>query len=899
MPTTRSGSEGFPDDRAVNFVLGFPTAVAPEYRNRSSLASSPPLFVLRVPETGYAAGVDRVVGALRASLYDNGKLVPFAHLPPEDDSALLSETAGIQLLSGAPEYMTPDRFPHFRVMRDLVTYIRRNPDAWRQGPQTRSLRLYASEQRAQRGGLLGFTRRETEAPDLGLGGLPGFLVKVSWLSFVQRMPKWLWACWTSRKVMRGWLGAEKIAGGGKKLFRVMDTVGAVWGAQLSRDPNHEEALQQIDRLLFRALLEDLRTPAIGRIRPGRRRRTGRPVLLVELPPPGTPGARAADRFLRSVDEARATAGPPGPLVVAVGQPSETLLADLDCRDEFTFAQASQHLGQSDKPTVLVTFTEEAMAGPGLDLRKVTPRTFKFSRTIPTGIVTCVTVVALIAAGLVTRRALTPDVDHSCVGGSESVAESARTTPVPVDSKGWYEAAVREIDEQNKRAEQAAAQGRTVRTVVAFVSSVPTDENETRFDGTIPELRGIAMWQKKVLDDAVSNDSAVRLRVEVRPTGRAFANAVAEAKRLVARVRDEPGVQSAEAYARVVGVLAYAQSRDETRDALQVLGAAKIPTIGTTATADEMLGGDASLSYWPFTPANSTEARIEADFASGQNIVAAPGSGSGDSCSPARRALVIESSADLYSRSLADKFRAGFPGASQVFNFNQDGDFEPAPPAGATSVSSADELARQLCKALKEQPESVVYWSARARDFTAFIDAMDNQGTCIGDDITVLGGNELTNVAQTGAFNNKNWLRLYYSAHRQPASDPRVSDKTRQFVDDYNAFVQSTTKGTDPWVQDGHSAVSYDAFHVLSQAVDQARLRDESVSRESVLVALGAGVTFNGATGYVSYDQGNNAPPVDKTLVLLRQLADRTEAVVVCGAYEQGASSRAQGPPCSR
>ncbi|MEU6276833.1 ABC transporter substrate-binding protein [Streptomyces populi] len=897
MPTT---PEGFPDDRATDFVLGFPTAVAPEYRNRSTLETSPPLFLL-VPPTAHTAGVDRVVGALRASLYDNGKLVPLAHLPAEDDSALLSETAGIQLLSNGPEHMTPDRFPHFRVMQDLVTYIRQKPDAWTAGPQARDLRRHASEQRAQRGGLLGFTRKETDAPGVGAGWLPDFLLKIGWLSFVQRLPKWLWARRTSRRVMRGWLGAEKIAGGGKNLFRVMDTVGALWSSQLRRDPDHEETLQQLDRLLLRALLEDLRTPVTGRVLPGRRRRTGRPVLLVELPQPGGPGARAAERFLRSVQEARVTARPPGPLVVAVGRPSESLLADLGRPTGLSFAQAALHLVQSDRNLVLVPISEGAMDRPGLDLRRVAPRTFRFSRLVPTAIVTCVSVLSLTAAGLAARQALAPDANHHCVGGTESVAESARATAVPVDSKGWFDAAMREIDEQNKRAEQAAVRGGTVRTVVAFVSSVPTDENETRFDGTIPELRGIAMWQKKVLDDAVSNNSAVRLRVDVRPTGKAFTNAVAEARKLVTQVQHEPGATSPMAYTRVVGVLGYAQSRDETRRALQVLGAAKIPTIGTTATADEMLGGDASLSYWPFTPANSTEARIEADLASHQNIVAAQGSGrtSDDNCSPARRALVIESSADLYSRSLADKFQADFTGTTEVFNFNQDGDFAPAPPTGAINISSADDLSRQLCKALTAEPQSVVYWSARARDFTAFINAMDTRGTCVGNDITVLGGNELTNVAQTGAFNNKNWLRLYYSAHRLPATDPRVSDKTRQFVDDYNVFVRATTKGTDPWVQDGHSAVSYDAFHVLSQAVDQAGLRDRSVSRVSVLVALGAGVTFNGATGYVSYDQGSNAPPVDKTLVLLRQLADRPTAVVVCGAYDQGASSGTQGPPCSR
>ncbi|MHA5054207.1 type 1 periplasmic-binding domain-containing protein [Streptomyces sp. SD15] len=892
MPANQGGREGFPDDRAGDFVRDFPTTVAPEYRNRANLATMPPLFVLRVPESAYTTGVDRVVRALIGSLDHNGKLVPYAYLPAGEDTALLAGGAGVQLQTGAPENMTPDRFPHTRIIRDLVTYIRAHPQAWTEhGSQAKELQAYACEQRASRGGLLGFSRMQGPED----GGVAGFLMRVGWLSFVQTLPRWLWARAMSRKVMRGWLGAEAVAGGSKKLFRVIDNLGSVRGTQLSGDPGHEEALQELDWLLLRALLEDLSAPSTGRFLPARRRRTGRPVLLVELPPEGSRGALAAERFLRSLHRARTTARPPGPLVVAVGLPSAALLEELGDPDEMSLSEASLRLGQRDGPPVLVTFAEESLARRGLPVRPVDPRTFKFDWTVPTWLVTGVAVLALSAAGLTTRQALVPDVDRSCVGGAGSVAESARATPIPVDSKGWYDAAVKEIAEQNTRAEQAAAQGRTVRTVVAFVSSVPTNENETRFDGTIPELRGIAMWQRKLLDDAVSNDSAVRLRVDVRPTGRAFTNAVAEAEKLVAEVRDE---RAAKAYEKIVGVLGYAQSRDETRAALQVLGNARIPTIGTTATADEMLAGPASLSFWPFTPANSTEARIEADFASQQNIVAKPGTQE-DSCSPAHRAIVIESSADLYSRSLADKFRAAFPGESQVFNFNQDGDFDPPPPAGATSVSSADELARQLCKALRTDPESVVYWSARARDFTAFITAMDTRGTCIDDDVTVLGGNELTNVAQTGVYNNKDWLRLYYSAHRMPATDTRASEKTLQFVSDYNAFVGRTTKGTDPWVQDGHSAVSYDAFHVLSQAVDQARLRDESVSRTSVLSVLGGGVTFNGATGYVSYDQGNNAPPLDKTLVLMRQLAERPAAVVVCGAYRQGASSRTQGAPCAR
>ncbi|WP_367125523.1 ABC transporter substrate-binding protein [Streptomyces phytohabitans] len=900
MTANQHEHEGFPDDRAMDFVLAFPTSVAPEYRNRADLSTSPPLFLLRVPESAYVRGADRLRGALRASLDQNGKLAPVALLPATGGGTLLSDTAGVQLMTGAPEHMTPDAYPHFHVVRDLVTYVRSHPDAWLQGPQTRNLRQYASERRAQRGGPLGFTRVEGPALD----GLPGFLVGLSWLSFVQRLPKWLWARRTSRKVMRGWLGAEQLAGGGRELFRVMDVAGGVWSARLLNDPQHPEALQELDRLLFRALLEDLRTPAIGRFRPGQRRRTARPVLLVDLPPSPAPddpdqeekrgASRAAERFLRAVYEAQPGDGRhPGPLVVAVGCPSGELLAHLGEPAVQTLAQASQALGMNGGDPVLVDFTEEVLRGPGLHVRQVKPRTFRFSRRVPAALTTCLTVLALLAAGVVGFSVL-PD-DRPCVGGSRTVDEAAPRDAVPVDAEGWYEAVVKTIDEQNSRAEQLASRGRVVRTVVAFGSNVPTDKDETPFDGTIQELRGIAMWQEKLLSDAESDNSIVPLRVEVRPTGRAFAHAEREAEKVVAEVKSEPGPAEAEAYTRVVGALGYAQSRTETRRALQVLGREGVPTIGTTATADEMLDGYANGSYWPFTPPNSVEGRIAASFASSQGILAV--GGSDNTCAPAKRALIVESSTDLYSHSLAGKFRAAFPGPSTVFDFSQEGDFSDRT-GDAEQLGNAPGLARALCQALAKAPDSVVYWTTRARDFTAFINSMNTEGTCLEKDITVLGGNELTNVAQTGAFADKDWLRLYYSAHRQPESST-TSEVTRKFVQDYTAFVKRTTKGVDPWPQDGHSAVSYDAFHALSQAVDRAYGgQNEAIDRESVLVALRSGsISFNGATGYVSYSGNANAQPVDKALFLLRQIGNRPETVLQCGAYAPNESTEKQGAPC--
>ncbi|MFF3380708.1 ABC transporter substrate-binding protein [Streptomyces sp. NPDC002680] len=911
MPSDDRPERNFPGDRAIDFIREFRSAVVPDYGSRVSLDTSPPLFVLRVPEATYRTGVQRIVNPLIDALRtDSSRRVPYAHLTAASDDELLSTEAGTELSRGATGHLTPDRYPYFHVMRDLVTYIKDNPGSWTHGSWEKELRKHASERRAQRGGLLAFTRMD--APDVGaaLGGVAGVLTKLSWLSFVQRGPRRIWAAWISRRVTKGWLGSEQPAASGQNLFKVMDDVGAERAPHL-RNPNHPEhggALRELDSFVLRALLEDLSRPPVGRFRPGRRRRTARPVIIVEIPPPGAPGARAAERFLRALHHCqrgpRSTARPPGPLVLAVGTPSDALLKDLGASTtpalpdtavrlvECTFPEAAGRLTDNGGPPVVVSLKESEFAGEGTYVGRLKPKTFTFHRYVPTSVAAGAVVLAVLATALIVPRVIGTPTD--CLGGTDSVGDSDPGGKIPVQAKAWYDAAKAAIDVENARVADYAESGREVRTVVVFISRVPKTEDQTRFDGTIPELRGIAMWQRTLNEAAASNSTLVPLHVDVRETGEGFRNAEAMAADLVREVRAERGSPERD---RIVGVLAYAQSREETQAALQVLGRARIPTIGTTATADEMSEGDASFSYWPFTPSNSREARIEADFARRKNIVALPDSE--DECAPAGHAIVVESSTDLYSRSLAARFMADFPGDETLFNFNQEGDFDPPAPDPDDNLSSADILARRICEALAERPKSVVYWSARAKDFTAFVNSMDLEGTCLGQDITVLGGNELTNVAQTGVFRNKNWLRLYYSAHRMPDDAAAgASVKTRQFVREYKDFVADTTKGTDPWRQDGHSAVSYDAFHVLSQAVSEAYQSDPDITRNSVLIELRNGVRFDGATGSVSYAEGSNAPPVDKTLVLLRQLADGPRAVVACGAYREDESSERQGPPCA-
>lgn len=130
--------------------------------------------------------------------------------------------------------------------------------------------------------------------------------------------------------------------------------------------------------------------------------------------------------------------------------------------------------------------------------------------------------------------------------------------------------------------------------------------------------------------------------------------------------------------------------------------------------------------------------------------------------------------------------------------------------------------------------------------------------------------------------------------RAPAArgDERASQKTQQFVRLYNGNYPR-----DPWRQDGHSAVSYDAFHVLSRAVDEAHTGN-GVRRESVVTALKNGISFDGATGFIQFSEFSSGPPVKKTLVILRQSDGEPTAVVACGAYTQKAGKeKNQGPPC--
>ncbi|WP_326791154.1 hypothetical protein [Streptomyces sp. NBC_00151] len=148
------------------------------------------------------------------------------------------------------------------------------------------------------------------------------------------------------------MGTELDAERGEDLFGAV--YHWVWTSGLfGGTPLGEEASQVCENLLVRALLEDLGVPSVGGLLPTRRRRTARPVLLFALPHDSTQRV-AAECFLKAVHTAHSAPAAravqePGPLVIAVGQPSTALLSQLK-PDERNFATAAGCLARGhDQP----------------------------------------------------------------------------------------------------------------------------------------------------------------------------------------------------------------------------------------------------------------------------------------------------------------------------------------------------------------------------------------------------------------------------------------------------------------------------------------------------------------------------------------------------------------------
>ncbi|MEU0806099.1 hypothetical protein [Streptomyces sp. NPDC005970] len=473
--------------------------------------------------------------------------------------------------------------------------------------------------------------------------------------------------------------------------------------------------------------------------------------------------------------------------------------------------------------------------------------------------------------------------------TESAAPSGTgRIPSGKSPKELYRAVRAMIERQNEEADAAAARpGAMVRTVVYL--GVPVTVNswkEAMYSGAIPELRGIALAQEELNREASRDEgNKVWLRVRVEDAGERFTKAPAVAAEIVRELKREKGDE------QIMGVVGLGQSRKDTLRARDILGEGGLPVIGTVATAEEM---QRHPMYRQVAPDNRREARIAADFARRGNIVqTAPGK-----CAPAERAVVIADPTDNYSANLSERFTEEFRDTHRIW-YTAGGDrmsHHPAQEDGVEWVQKFSEMAEKVCRRLKDEPRTVVYWTARANEFGAFLDEF-NSGTECNGQLTALGGNDLTNAVVDEQRPSERYprLRLYYAAHALPKSyPPNVMGENfrRQYVATYGS--------RDPWSNDGRTPLASDALRVLATALNEARqdAGTAAFGRGTVQAALvngaGGAAGVRGASGTLAFGRDGKVPTA-KRLLILHDTKRGPEVALECGARDNGDERKTWGP----
>ena len=140
----------------------------------------------------------------------------------------------------------------------------------------------------------------------------------------------------------------------------------------------------------------------------------------------------------------------------------------------------------------------------------------------------------------------------------------------------------DIEKENKDAEKAAKNpDALVRTVVYLGVPVTVGSwDDATYSGAIPELRGIALAQQKLNDEAARDKgNKVLLQVRLEDAGPKFSRAPGIAK----KIAEEAGSKKGE---EIVGVVGLGQSREATMDTRDILGKAGVPETWLFAPPDD-------------------------------------------------------------------------------------------------------------------------------------------------------------------------------------------------------------------------------------------------------------------------------------------------------------------------
>ncbi|WP_434597931.1 hypothetical protein [Streptomyces sp. A5-4] len=906
---------GFPNAvGATDFLRAFRSAVFPSNWRLLNSQTVPPVL-LRTGGEGERAGQrsKRVLDALEESLKTpDGRAVAFArpqrHRSADPGQDLLTLHVGRELPRDPSKRTGRLKLRDFDLVDRLVEEARglaaQSPDELsdRQlqdllGGATLRNQLY--ERRVAEPDGLPHALAQLAPPVDGSGVVMTYVTRVVARPLFYRLPRRLWSWRWKRRLLtsrrygwyRQWLNLARTHG--TFFDRISEVLGGQAIALRGNAQDQQNALLELEKLLLRAMLADLHRAHSGRVGPWKRRRRTRRVVLLDLPAAAEDGGKDANRFLQAYRSVYRVDGSASLLVVGAGQPDDYVEVSgqrwhqeraegLAAEAQYLLTPPDGHAGDNDPWLLLPSLADSDFDGVGLAVARVQPPTPVLGPRAESSVqvaVVSTAVVALVLGATPIWRGGSGE-DTRCLDGSKVsdtvVPEALRNVDATQNvlrgtaGKSPYRTVVEQIEEVNNKAALAAERrGATVRTVVYLGSSVSADKSKGEYNGAVAELRGVWLAQIRLNSEAAKDpqNEKVQLIVGVRDSGKDFVNAPAMADDIVEETRANDQYQD---HRTIVGVVGFAESRYKTLQAARKLSAGRVPLISTTATADEMQ--TAGQYYRPMAPGNSRESQIAADFALSGSVIEEkddPEENSGY-CESAVQAVVVSDPSDLYSKEIGGQFAGRFGDEAKRIGY----------PDRDTDGS---DVARRVCAYKKQERRTVLYWASRVESFNTFLDNYNNTG-CAYQNLTVIAGNELTNAALAGEYTPAlNWLRLYHTAHVLPVGHPQANGEAKRFARHYAYYAGED----DPWRSDGHGPLGYDAYRVLSWAIDGANASNRGeVNAAGVKSKLDSDIELEGVSGAIMYPEGNagSKPPVDKGFVIVGYTKAGPQLVLHCGKF---------------
>jgi eukaryotic-like serine/threonine-protein kinase len=325
----------------------------------------------------------------------------------------------------------------------------------------------------------------------------------------------------------------------------------------------------------------------------------------------------------------------------------------------------------------------------------------------------------------------------------------------------------------------------------------------------------------------------------------------------------------------VGVVGFPFSAS-AKNAISDLAAQHISIISPSASSKDL--STFSNYFFRVVPSDTQQGLDAAQFAS--EVLSA------------RRVAVLSDGGDAYSGSLADSFAKNFTALRSDHSLISQ----------SFALNNADSLNSALNSALSQNPD-LIFLAGYANDLNNLKDDLAKTG----NNIRVMGGDaayELGGYAYHGNYTN-----FYFSAFTYPDTWDIICPSGATCATDRPSVTTISAYATlyDPRDQHpgeygyarmgAHVLLNYDATSALLRAannvlsISNGRVR---ISLESVRGAV-QGVSFQGASGQISFSPSNSDPVNKNVLMLCVDGNHHTQLVKVYGQFASGVKDYSVSP----